>query len=586
MNLEMLKFLIETEDKVSVSSPETIIKVPDKGISYAYKFRSDWQKPEWNFDDLAKAVNTESYMFRAIQKKVNRVLVAGYSFGGQDSEAVEYIENRFAEIAWATQKPISLLFATLFWEMFQQSNSIWVKVRDRNKSSGKVRRGLMGEEIEPVCGYFPLPLERLEFKVKKNGELKKVLLNMSESHVGMYGNEKGPNTVEFLPRDIVHFYANKRTGFIVGTPELYPALDDVALLRRIEENVEDLIETNLFPTFHYKVGTDAHPERVSPDGKKETQIVKQKIKYMPAGGIFVSDHRHEIVAIGSEGRALRIDFYLTYFKNRALAACGTSALDMGEGTSANRSTASTLSKSMLLDIEAMTILVAEFFNFYIINELLLEGGFNPLLKEESVKIKFGVIDKEEKRADENHHSQMFMQNAITMSELRQSIGREPWTEEHMNESYQKMFAEPLGLVNGMMPGSAAGQTLAANPGSNVTPESLKKEEAFVKQMEKQKVAGRATGRPPSRSNSGSRSASSRNRPSNQHGKRSTAKTTRDIVLDSDNVVNLTCDFEIDDDKLNQWIPYVLNRWKQVKEHGVSLDTVANSLAYRLRKDND
>ena len=46
----------------------------------------------------------------------------------------------------------------------------------------------------------------------------------------------------FQPDEGIHFYDNRKPGVAMGTPEIVPVLDDIALLRRIEENVEDLLE--------------------------------------------------------------------------------------------------------------------------------------------------------------------------------------------------------------------------------------------------------------------------------------------------------------------------------------------------------
>jgi hypothetical protein len=581
--LDRLGKRVATADEVTNAkrsmTPPPPKRVTDRTFAYSQRHRGQWFRPEYDFDEIQIAQDTDSYMFRAIQKKVNRVIVAGMSFVGANEETVEYIRQRMQFQSIATGKPYEQLVWDTFHDLFRFSNCMWVKKRDRLRSMGKVRTDIAGAELDPVAGYFILPFETLEFKTKANGEYKKVMQKMPD------GRRK-----EFAPKDVVHFYTNKKPGFTVGTPELFPALDDIALLRRIEENVEDLIEANLFPVFHYKVGNDAFPERYGPDGTKESDVVKQTIEYMPAGGIYVSDHRHEIEAVGSEGRALRIDFYVNHFKNRALAALGTSAVDMGEGGSANRSTASTMSKGMLMDVEAMTVVVKQFIEFFVITELLLEGGFNPLDPEQMVFVKFGIIDKEERRADENQQIQLFHGNLRTMQEVRSSLGDRPYTDEDYEDSHFKRFEEPLALVKGMGPGSAAGQTLAEHPASNVSPEAVKKEEAFTekqaKEAAKAKAATAAKGRPSSSSKSKSASSSSANksRPKNQHGTRSSAKTNRDImVADSAGAEHIiTCDFDVDPATIPAWRDEVLTRWEQLSDDTISFDTLARTMVWRLR----
>lgn len=553
-------------------------KAKDRTISYTSRFNGMWFRPEYDFDEIQIAQDSDSYLSRALRKKINKLVCAGVEFTGQSPDAVDYIKRRFAEFAHVTGVPLMTFFEQLFADVFRFNNCMVVKVRDRKASSGKVRTTIDGTEVDPVAGLFILPFETLQFKTKANGDFKKVLQRMPN------GERK-----EFFPRDLVHFFIGKKPGFAVATPELWPALDDIQLLRRIEENVEELIETNLFPVYHYKVGTDAMPERVTPEGDTESDVVKRTIEYMPASGVYVSDHRHQIEAIGSEGRALRIDFYLTYFKNRVFAAIGTSSVDMGEGDSANRSTASTLSKGMLLDVEAAAILIKGFFDLKIINELLEEGGFDPMDQEHRVEIAFGVIDKEEKRAQENHLMQTYQGKIRDMDETRKHLGEKPWRDEQMDRTYYKMFEEPLALVKSMGAGSAAGSTLAGMEVSNVTPESVKKEAAFAKQV---KAAGGSSGAKPKSSSSGSnKSAAARNRPSNQHGTRSTAKTNRDLTNDGPNItiyskdgsheyhVELTKD--ISEPELAKWIDLVHDRHELLRSSGISFDTVVENLLWRI-----
>lgn len=565
--------VISNMDVTRSISPPLPIRVEPKSISYTARHRGTWFKPEYDFEEIQIAQDTDSYIFRSIQKKVNKLIVAGYDFVGNSPEPVDYIRQRIKEISYSTNMPFSHLLWATFHDLFRFSNCMWVKVRNEEASGGDPVE-LRGRVIQPVAGYFILPFETLEFKTKVNGELMKVLQRND-------GREK-----EWSPRDVVHFYVNRKPGFLVGTPEILPALDDIALLRRIEENVEDLIETNLFPLYHYKVGTENHPERYSPDGVKETDIVRKTIQYMPAGGIYVSDHRHEIEAIGSEGRALRIEAYLAYFKSRALAGLGTSSLDMGEGDTSNKSTASTMSKGMLMDIEAMSKITKSFIEHYVITELLIEGGFNPLDDEEMVYIKFGVIDKDERRADENQQLQLLHGNARTLDEVRVSLGDEPWTDDHTDRSYYKLFEEPLALLKGVGPGTAASETLANHSSSNITPESVSKEKRFAEQTsQKQLAAKKATGRPSnsSRSKSARSSSSNKARPANQHGSRSSPKTNRDVELITDDGEELiiNCDFDIDDKKVAEWTEAVYHQYDLFNKR-VSLETIAKTTLWRLK----
>lgn len=412
-------------------------KVNGRAMPYADRHRGNWFKPEYELTELQVAQDTDSFLFKAIQKKVHRFVLAGWEFVGNDKETVNYIKKRLKEIEMVSGQPFDLLMTDLAHDLIRYSNCAWVKVRSKDASTGKTRQ-YRGKDLEPVAGYFILPFETLWFKIKKNGEIKKVM-------------QEQPNTgetKEFFPEDVIHFYTNRKPGFTMGTPELLPVLEDIALLRRLEENIEEMIDSNLHPLFHYTVGNDNMPERFGPDGIKETDLVRNTIEYMPSGGIFVSDHRHKIEAIGSEGKALKINEYLEYFKKRVYAGLGVSAMDMGEGDTANRSTANTLSKIAIQDVEALQKAIKTFVETYVINELLLEGGYEEAIYDDSrkVHIKFGSVDKEEKSKEENQTIQLWLNKLISQGEARKRLGERPVEESFFEDTYYKLYEEKLALL--------------------------------------------------------------------------------------------------------------------------------------------
>jgi hypothetical protein len=528
-----LKKSIELEDQ---NKPLFIESIPgvrikrldNKGYSYSDRHRGNWFKPEYDLTELQIAQDTDAYIFKAIQKKVHKIILAGWEFVGKDKEVVNYIKKRLREIEIVSGMPFDMMIINTAHDLARYSNCMWVKVRDSEASSGVIRPHL-NKELDPVAGYFLLPFETLWFKVKPNGEIKKVMQIMHNT-----GKSK-----EFNPEDVVHFYTNKKPGFTMGTPEILPVLEDVALLRRLEENVESMVDANLNPLFHYTVGTDQHPERYGPDGTKETDIVRQTIEYMPSGGIFVSDHRHKIEVLGAEGKALNAIEYLDYFKKRVFAGLGVTPMDMGEGDSANSSTASTLSKSAIQDVEALQANIKMFIDTYVISELLIEGGYSDAVMdpEKRVEIKFGTVDKEEKSKLENQTIQLWLNKLITEDEARKRLGEKSIEESDRDKNYYKLYEEPAALLKIMgSPVSAAAQALAAAPTSNITQSQLSKEESNNKsnnannkntnQLSKSNVIK------PGPSNQSANQA----RPANQQGVRLAPKLTKDNSSNEKNSV--------------------------------------------------
>lgn len=546
---------IVPEQKDSIS-PAGVKRVKEKPLPYSYRHRGQWFRPEYDFTEIQIAQKTDSYMFRAVKKKVDRFLLSGMDFVGENDESLSYIKTRIREIEIATNRPFQFLLVDTVYDLIRYSNCMWVKTRDINNSSGNMRVSSSGKEIQPVCGYHILPFETLHFKSNKNGEIIRVLQRLPD------GFEK-----EFPVEDCIHFYANKDAGFSVGTPELFPALDDIALLRGIEENVTELIETNLFPVYHYQVGTETHPARTDPEGRREIDVIKQNVEYMPAGAVYVSDWRHKITAIGSEGKALALDFYLNYFKARVFAAIGTSSVDMGEGDTSNRSTASTLSKATMLDVEAVQMIVKLFIDFYVISELMLEGGYDLFDDSEKVEIRFGVVDREERNAFENQVLQKFAQNAITHPEMRKALGERPFIDEDFDGTNYKLFSEPATLAGNL--GYTTEKVLSDIPSSNITQSNIKQ--------------GLRQVHPPApKAPAKNKSLSNKTKPSNQHGTRKAPKTNRDVRVeyDKDLFCLISCDVT-DNNLLSSWNKKVNERYRSLADSGISYETVVENMLFLL-----
>lgn len=396
-----------------------VVKSPLK--EYGAKNRDWFYKPEYDFADIERAQDADSYIANAVKKKSQKFLLAGYEFIGENPKTVEYILKRIKQLEVAQQKPFPILLLQAVADLDRFQNAMWVIKRDREASGGKPYK-INGITYEPIAGLFQPAFPTLQWKHNKNGAVTKIKQVVP-------GVERPP---EFKPEDCIHFYMNRRPGYTVGSPVLFPAIEDVKLLRKIEENVEDLIQTNLFPLFHYKIGNEKYPAKNNtPTGMSEEEMVAERLEYMPAAGVYISDYRHDIQVLGSEGKALRIDYYLQYFKNRVFSALGMSATDFGESDSNNRSTAGVQSKALTESVESMQQLMKCFIDTYLIVPLLLESDFkfDVLTPENIVEIQFGKIDIAEQTLKHNETNQLYQSNLLKHEEARKMIGKRPIREE-------------------------------------------------------------------------------------------------------------------------------------------------------------
>lgn len=472
MNRELIESLkVAGIDFTDASSPDfsktKMIRNPS--IQYATKNRGVWFRPEYNFGDIQTAQDSDSYLAKAIEKKSLKFLLAGYEFSGENPKTVEYIKKRIRQIEVASGKPFKILLNQTAHDLFRYQNAIWVFSRDEDNSGGKpYKKG--GKNIKPISATFIVPFETIEFRSKTNGDIDRIRQIVP-------GDTKKP---EWSINDFVHFYVNKRPGFSVASPTVFSAMEDILLLRRLEEQVEELVESHLFPLFHYKIGTDEYPEKVNvKTGLREAEEIAQTLQYMPSSGLYISDWRHTVEAIGSEGKALDITSYLDYFKKRVFAAIGVSPVDMGESDSSNRSTAQTQSKSLTESVEAVQVLLKTFIDNFFITPLLMESSFlfDPLSPQNIVEINFGKIDTSEQTLNENNANQLYMSNAITHEELRQKIGHRPLRSDQEGSLFYHKFPDRVAMarVQQIKAGGAGSPQAANQHGKTVKKTSSKKD---------------------------------------------------------------------------------------------------------------
>jgi hypothetical protein len=520
----------EATDQVKAPMPKKvkISKIPRiRNPALAFRTRpgtDQFEQPEYNLAEIGRVEDVDSYVRRAFRYKEGLMFKEGWELVGKNPRTIAYVKERLRQMDQATGIPHRILFRDIGKNLIRFSNAYLIKVRKTEASGGKVR-SLPGKKttVQPVAGYFTIPPTTVLIKRDDHGKVKGYKQMMPDGKWKTFPTEK-----------VIHFYFDKKDGFLVGTPTLIPVLDDIRALRRIEENIELLIYQCLFPLFHYKVGTEKAPAREYPDGTREVDIIKAEIEYMPAEGCVVTPERHEIDAIGTEGRALRAEGYVKHFKQRVFAGLGVSAIDFGEGETANRSTAESMSRNMVDDVKAMQRVVEIFINEYIVKELLLESTFaSPLDEANLVELKFKEIDLDAQIKVENHAVNAYSGHALTETELRRAFGKEPLTDEEREDTYWKRIQEPELIIQSLdekyldEPAARIGAT-AIEPGD--VARGQKERAAERKAKAAKATTAKKPGPKKKKKSSGSRAASSADRPSNQHGRKLSPEKRKSFYL--------------------------------------------------------
>ena len=97
-----------------------------------------------------------------------------------------------------------------------------------------------------------------------------------------------------------------------------------------------------------------------------------------------------------------------------------------QGNTANRSTGDNMTSEMADRIRAITKIIEMFFNSFIVKELLMEGGYDPVLNPDQVaELKFHDNDVDVKIKKEVHAIYKYEHNAITEDEMRDLLGMDP-----------------------------------------------------------------------------------------------------------------------------------------------------------------
>jgi len=380
--------------------------------------RDNFETPDVDFELIETAIRTDAYLSQSIMKYEELIFKSGWSLQGKNEQSLQYVKLRLDMIAVATQIPTEELFQGIARDIVRYNNCFLVKARAKNGVG--LPPGITATPVppskEPIAGYFILPPKTIQISRDQNGTVLKYKQEVQ-------GADK---PVEFKPEDIIHIKDNVLTGRAFGDPWISSVLDDVRLLRKVEENIALLIYKHIFPLLKYKVGLDKEGFEAADE---EIEEIQQMVEDMPTDGIMVMPERHDIESVlinAIDGKP-----YLDYFENRVFSGLGMSQVDFGRGDTANRSTADAMTGIKADRVKRWQQIIQTQIDKYIIDELLVEGGFDPLVNPEyDVNFVFNEIEIERKIKQETHEIFKFNNNMQTWEETRTALGLDPVADEN------------------------------------------------------------------------------------------------------------------------------------------------------------
>lgn len=361
--------------------------------------------------EVGKAYFSDAYISRAVNKITGLMFKSGWSFNSQNSDALDYVNTRFRLMEESTGITIDELLREAGLNYVLYGNSPFVKIRGTDNLGGLKAEGYY--DGDPIAAIFTVSPERFQIERDEYGNITRFNV---ESDMG--------SGVEFKPEDFLLMTYHKPSGRAFGVPHISNVIDDVLILRQIEENIARLVYRNIFPLQTYTVGLKEAGFEAT---EEELEEVRQMIENAPLDSIIIMPERHKLETV-SNNQAIDAYNYLKYFRQRVFTGLGVSESTMGIGDSSNRSTSDNQS-SDLIDLvkDFQQNFTSEFQK--IVNEILFEGGYDPTLnKEEQVQFEFIEIEQAAKIARENHELQMFMANGRSIDKFLSNIGDEPVTD--------------------------------------------------------------------------------------------------------------------------------------------------------------
>lgn len=362
------------------------------------------QNPGARSYDLAQiknAVLTDSYLAVAVRKFSQLITKAGYQIKSKNEDAANYVNDRIKVIEFRTKIPFYTLITSIARDLYTYSNSYIIKTRDNNTE----KFGLKAEKIfsgGAISGLFLADPASVTIRRNDAGAIDVYVINQEE----------------YSPNDVIHLYIDKMNNADYGTSRIYSALEDVTMLRKAEGLVMTILYRFAIPVLHIKVGNTAEGQYAT---QKEINDARDAFQEMPNDGFIVTNERTAIEAITPNMQANQLLKFLEYLELRVFSALNASKSSMGRG--GGQSSADNTEALMHDEVRAFQNVITNFIEKYLFTELLLEGGFNPLLnKEDYVAFEFNEVSIDTKIKIESNTIQKYQGNVITLEEARRELG--------------------------------------------------------------------------------------------------------------------------------------------------------------------
>lgn len=404
-----------------------------QGTTWYYDNRTNFEPSPYDFDRIIQAVDTDSYVKQSIAKYKELFWKEGWNIVGENPEAVQYLYQRIDYMEMAMKRPFSDFLLEVSDHLFKFANAFIVKARgDISQYFPSALSPINASQT--LVGYYLIPTEQVRILRDKYNRPRSY--QQATDPLTYAPTEKDP---VWTAERVVHMSFDKKTGRAFGTPFLSNVLDDVVALRQMEEDIQNLVHRELFPLYKYRIGTPEQPAE-----PEEITRAAAEIESMRSEGGLILPHRHDIDIVGANGASIDATSYLDHFKERVAVGLGVAPHHLGMSMNGgNRSVTERLDTALYDKVKQYQKIFGEMVRVHIFNEMLLEGGFDPIANpyeegsSDRCYFKFNEIDVDTQVKKETHIIQKFVNSVISLPEARMELGVDPdFDEESLFPSIQ------------------------------------------------------------------------------------------------------------------------------------------------------
>lgn len=573
------KIIHEVDNKAKKSSANASTKVLQAVISSLnVRSDSDFETSDYDFEEIKSAIQTDSYIKVALQKQFQLLFKSGYRLISENENAVEYIRQRFRLMSYCSGCPVDVLLQEIGVDLTYYSNAYLLKQRVEPSVISVNATGV--GESNPIGAYFRMDPTTVTIKRDTHGNIKK------------YKHSAGGKDKQFNPQDVVHIYLDREAGSAYGTPRIVSALEDVKMLRKLEGLVLDLVQRYAKPLHHAKAGLTT-PGMQGTD--REIEELSKVINDLPPNGVLITSERVNIETVDNTV-SINVEPYLKYLEKRVFSALNSSESSMGRN--ATSSNIDSMEAQQYNDAKYKQHIISIMIENLIINELLLEGGFNPIINEQDiVRFVFNEINNDTKVKMENHELVKYQSNVTTFDEIRRNLGLKADSADvsqlYANFIQQANIIEQINLQhqNAMelaMISNAASDSGDNNDGGNEDDvEDNNNNNGYTK-----KNTGNGKNVDTGNHND---QATTANRPTNQHGTTSAkVKENNDFYNEivkiyeelRNNVIENKAKSQVPYKKFRKDVNEVMGRYGKMKKHHALMEDLISDLQKKTKKEKD